>query len=230
MQLYSIRIELKLADAHSICNFTIKAPFVATPAKGDIIIIEFKTRIALKIKSICHFVDDPICSLLVTDSIVCEDYDDILKHLDWFKAKYDVTDIQSEEQPRSYYVFYRTLLKLLGKTKDVNPTIKSDADSIKILAEVCRSILLAQISIDNASVSVNDVSAQIESLHNDILRKKRSDSDKILLLDVIKTWEHKINTKNWQWNVTDDSCHYWLLKSFSRLKSISVDDIRRLVD
>lgn len=222
----SVRVELKLLDSRSICNFSMTSVFAITPSKGDFIVIDLPERLILRINSICHFIDDIPMAVIVTEGVECRSYDELLQYLDWFKAKFEITDIKSDEQPQSYYVYYRILLKLLGLEREPYPSLAMSSDDIKSFAAFCRSIILVAMSnkkkaVNSAdSVDIIDASEPIEQLHNMIIDMKPKYVESIPIIDIIKKWEPHFNRGYYTWDVDIEECKLWMEKIRLRIKTL----------
>lgn len=222
-----VRIELGLLDQSSVCTFTSRLAFLAYPAKGDFIVLEFREQLIIKVSGLCHFVKDRPALLILTEAVICNNYDDLLKYLDWFKASFTISDIRSDTPPHSYYVFYRTLLNLLGVSKEIDPKISNDPIDMKVLAEVCRSIIAAEVNGKNINCDLNDM---IKLLYDDIIYLRREYKDNIPIIAVIKLWESRINRNGqFKWDKSDSDYHVEMRKAFGKLRSIPEARLPRMV-
>ena len=233
---FDTRIELRLQDG-TFCSFVASIPYSAKPNVNDIIFIT--ESIVAKVKSVCHIINDEKIAIIL-DSLLYEDHDIFIKDLDYLKANYQLTDFKADSKPVSYYSFYRSLLNLLGRTKEVNPTIDPDPISFKIIAESCRSILLAEILKDIPEFRSPDsipslvhhqqphFNLLIEDLHK-IMISMKSSGKEILILSVIKEWEPKLkklktrNIRPDEWTASNADCLQVARTVFNKIKSIPED-------
>ena len=226
------RIELRASQDGTVCSFTIMVPYVVRPMISDHIVFDFTPQLTTKIIVFCHYaVSDSAC-LAITDPILCNAYDDLLMCLDKFKAEYKIIDIKSDRQPHSYYILYRSVLELLDLSKEINPIVIPDPVSIKIFAEICRSVLLAELcgdqSIESAKIMplYSNFNQAIADLHMMVNKRKKNEPNGVLILPVIKEWEQKININNKiNWNATSLQCKAVARMVFSKLHSISADKL-----
>lgn len=212
-----VRWELVSSDSGTNCMFTIKSPFACQPAKGDFIILEANQRSIIKINCICHYMTSEPTSVILLDQLECGSYDSLLTWLDWFKANYELKDVESSSSPKSYYVLYRNMMHLLGMTKIDKPIIDDNPHASKIIAETCRALIL----VENPLIKAEELSFIVQKMHYCIIEQKKVARDKLYMLDVIKSWDHLINRSGtYKWN-----CDLALYKSkmaevFENLKSI----------
>lgn len=210
---YKTKIELSSNDIS--CSFVVSLQYNTKPCIGDLINFNNDSGLTTKILLLCHYFPD-LDFIVITDRIVCETYDILLVKLDWFKSQYTIHDIQSNEEPKSYYIFYRLLLQLLDKSKDVDYNIDVNPRSVKIFAEMCRAILAA--TFDQDPVHFNTA---ILDLHNLVISMKDNDTNNIRILPIIKIWEQRINPNNSiKWNVPIDRCRSVAKLIFDKLPSI----------
>ena len=235
---FDTRIELRLQDG-TFCSFVAPISYLAKPNVNDIIFIS--ENIITKVKCVCHIVYDQKITI-VLDSLQYEDNDIFIKDLDYLKANYELTDFKADNKPVSYYSFYRSLLNLLGRAKEVNPTINPDPISFKIIAESCRSILLAELLKDmpefNDQYSIQRLIRHpefqfnwlIEDLHG-IMISMKSSGKEMLVLNIIKEWEPKLKlaTRNIigfmpdEWTASNADCLHVAKAVFNKIKSIPDD-------
>ncbi len=220
------RIELRLQDATS-CSFIASLPYSEKPSYQDFVYIT--DTLISKVKSVCHILKTSDITVIL-EPLLYEDQDLFIKDLDYLKANYELTDFQSNSKPISYYSFYRSLVNLLGRSKEVNPSIDPDPISFKIIAESCRSIILAELfngaeeqgSISIASYIVNNkgqLNACIEDLHRIMIDLKNSGKD-LMILDVIKEWEPRFNSHKLEWTASNADCLRIAKIVFNNIKSI----------
>jgi hypothetical protein len=148
----------------------------------------------------------------------------MLRLLDWFKAMYEVVDLRSNtSSPATYYSFYRSLVNLMGLTEHVNPKVTYDMMNIKVFAESCRAIILAELGISDDELiagisSYNDI---IQLLHTMVLERKRDEKDGADMFLLIKRWERSINANETvKWEASHESCVNAARLVFGRLPSI----------
>ncbi len=191
--------------------------FLADPHVGDYILFESHRQLTTKVLYLCHYSPEP-GYIIITEPIVCESYDDMLINLDWFKSTFSIVDIKSDDGPQSYYIFYRSVLQLLNRSSEVDPCVDTDPVSIKIFAEACRAVLVAQLGPD---VDFNQI---ITDLHMLIIARKTNETCGVKILPIIKVWEQKINESgSIKWTVSLAQCRQAAKLIFSKLKSISSD-------
>jgi len=218
----AVRIELQLSRG-AVCSFTVQLKFLYAPQTHDFLVFESNAQITTKISHICHYFKQS-GNLILTEPIICESYDGLLLALDWFKANFMLTDIKSDDNPQSYYIFYRSLLQLLKRSKEVDPRINLDPTAIKIFAESCRAILLAEIG--GGSDDITNFNPAIEDLHRLILFKKLEEPDGVRMLLVVKEWEQRFNqTGKLQWTASLQQCQQAARLVFGKIRSIPTHEL-----
>lgn len=229
-----VRVELQVG-VHSggpACSLTLpNIPFSLKPAVGDYVLLCEQTEqpFALCVKAVAHYTQPP-SAIVLTRPIPCETYDDMLENLDWFKARYEVEDIQAEEAPEPYYVLYRTVVHLLEITDDVH-IIRYDPDRVKVLAETCRTIWIANLLSCRENTNgrlplradvadlLQSTNNQIEAFHRLVFGYRQQHPKGPDLRRVIKEWDSVVNPDGeLNWNVDDDLCRFIGGVIFDRLK------------
>ncbi len=198
------------------------------PQKGDRVLWQDE---AVLVAEIDHFLDpaqEPIC-LIITATILTQNYDALLRTLDWFKANYEVVDVNADSTPELYYSFYRSVVHVLGQTALSRPLIAYDPLAIKIVAESCRAVILAEVApMAEAFPAVNlslaaDYNKPIQHLHELILAQRPLAPAGADLFEVLKIWEAQINPqKELRWIASVDQCVMYAKLVFARLKSVPV--------
>lgn len=228
----SIRVMLQ-TPAGAYCSFTVSnVLFVYPPVRGDFIVLNFKEGedYAAKVSNSVHYCTEPPATLVHTEPFRCESYDSMLLMLDKFKASYPLESFDSSDQePETYYSFYRSVLKLMGLESMDSPTLVVVPSDIKIFAESCRSILLGELfrngisnerEFDKAFSTYNPI---IEELHRIVLTKKL-DATEVSILEIIKDWEPLVNqNKKIKWDADFDSYVRVAHMVFSRINSLGFD-------
>lgn len=215
------------------CSFTVFFRYVFTPSKGDRILLQIprQGQTGIAVAEVFHFVpveeDEPAC-LILTAPIVVDSYDNMLEILDWFKATYAIEGIQADAEPELYYKFYRNLVHILGLTKVAAPLVEYDAVSIKVFAEACRVVLLAELkpSPDETEAALVNFNPAVRHLHELVLGRRVEEPDGASMLAVVKAWEFLINPKkSMQWLATVEDCFSYIKVVFDRLRSIPADKL-----
>jgi len=196
-----------------LCTFVAHLPFLTIPNIGHKIIIKPDEQFGITVCNICHFVptsaSDVANLLVMTIPIQIKEYDTMLRILDWFKALYKVENVCSNEPTRLYYRFYRNLIGVLGLARDPCPKIGYNPSEIKVFAESCRSVILAelQLSDEELVVTIPTYNRVIEELHRMILEYKYDHPDGVSMLDIVKKFESFINPgRTVQWNASIQKC------------------------
>lgn len=224
-----VRVELQVG-VHSggpACSLTIPSiNFPVTPSSGDFVLFTRSTEepFAIPVNGIAHY-DDGV-SLVLLRPVPCEDYDDMLTQLDWFKSRYEIQDFTAEDSPEPYYVLYRTVIHLLKIEGDA-PVVLYDPDLVKVLAETCRTVWLATMCDADDKLptrewvfeQVSDTNIMIKLFHQIVFDYKLQFPKGVELRRVIKDWDAKVNDSRLiNWDVDDDLCSFIGRAIFSRLK------------
>lgn len=222
---------LQAGPSGPACSFTALLNYSVSPHKGDRVLLQVPKygQVGVVVADVYHFAplpdEDPAC-LLMTTPIITEHYDDMLSVLDWFKAVYDVEDIQAQEEPESYYKFYRNLIHVLGLTKTPQPVVDYDPVAIKVFAEACRAVVLAELKPSPAEVQIAlaGFNPTIQHLHELVLSRRQKEPGGANMLAVVKTWEQLLNQKKLMpWVATIEDCLKFAQIVFARLPSIPPD-------
>jgi len=240
--LLPVRVELQVGvhQGGPACSLTLSdISFVFRPVSGDFVILAKDTEepFVLSIKAVAHYTE-PTSVMVLTKPIHCESYDEMLETLDWFKARYQIEDFQSAEAPEPYYVLYRTVVHLLGIKDDV-PIVRYDPDLVKVLAETCRTIWIANMYSRSGETNgklplrsdilekLPDTNGQIETLHRIVFGNRQQKPNGPELRHVLKEWDESVNAnRNLNWDVDDDFCQFVGKIVFSRLKCEKPDFLR----
>lgn len=227
------RITLRTGNDGPVCSFTALFKFNLVPQRGHklIFVTPGHRQVGVVIDDVCHFVpegdDEPVC-LCFTTPLVIEEYDDLLRVVDWFKATYEVQDFSSMVEPEPYYKFYRRVAWLLGLSKTTGPKIGYDPQDVKVFAEACRSVILAELnpSDEETNFALVGFNPSIRYLYELVLDRKREEPDGADMLLVIKTWEQLLNSsKMMQWSASDENCLKFARVVFARHPSIPPDHL-----
>jgi hypothetical protein len=225
-----VRVELQAGTSLDMtCSLTLPSfDFVVRPVTGDFLLLSKETEkpVVIGIRAIAHYDDGT--AFLWLQPIICDNYDDMLIQLDWFKTRYEIEDITSPQSPEPYYILYRTVLGLLNLDGD-SPHIVYDPDLVKIFAETCRTVWIANLyrSDTNGRLplredilkSVSETNDAIQVLHQMIFGSRSQYPNGIAVRRVIKDWDALINQdKCLTWDVDDDLCEFIGGVIFSRLK------------
>ncbi len=225
------RVSLRVGPDGPTCSFTALLNYFIAPHKGDRVLLQVPKygQVGVIVTEVFHFVplpDDESACLLITMPIISEHYDDMLSVLDWFKAMYGVDDIQADNEPELYYKFYRNLIHVLGLTKTPQPVVDYDPVAIKVFAEACRAIVLAELKPSPAElpVALTGFNPTIQHLHELVLSRRQEEPDGANMLAIIKTWEQLLNQKKLMlWTATIEDCLKFAQVVFARLPSIPPD-------
>lgn len=219
------RVGLKSGD--TICLFTIDLDFLLNPSVGNFVVFDVSTgdikTVETKVTHICHYFPNDDAAVIL-DYIECDKYDDMLLILDWFKYKYELRDIVSESDPQSYYILHRLILQLLGRSKEPQSLLNIDTDSVKIFAEACRAVIIAQFynGDEYESIHIHNTNQAVVDLHSLILAEKKcAMNGYIKIINVIKIWESLLNKNGIiKWDVDIKECKRVARFVFGRLRSI----------
>jgi hypothetical protein len=234
-----VRFELRAGLDGPACGFTAHLPFSVSPQPAHKILFDAVGQQGVTILTVYHFLPDkssdeepPTC-LVVTAPLVLDSYDQMLKVMDWFKALYQVEDFQADrDQPEPYYSFYRSLVHVLDVKDQPQPLVAYDPTSIKIFAECCRAVVLAEYNpgqeeFQQATLGFNVL---IERLHKVVLDHKSQEPDGADMLTVIKEWEAFLNPKKTlTWQAPIDRCIAFAVLLFSKLRSIPADRLPKTI-
>lgn len=217
-----VRVELHSNPSDLVCSFTIFFEFGKEPSNGDKIFIS--NDICLSIAYHLHY--DDASFLIMTRPFVAGEYDDALRVLDWFKAHYTLQDAKATAKPAPYYRFYRGVAILMGLDKVERPVLKYDQEYCKIFAESCRSVLVAETLENQNAIHIDRVhelrvgfNPLIESLHNIILGRKRSDPDGVEILDLVRQWFSNCILPELAWESLPENCKIVAQIVFQKLRS-----------
>jgi|3_EtaG_2_1085321.scaffolds.fasta_scaffold00152_11 hypothetical protein len=233
MILLPVRVELQVGiHSGSTCSLTIpNIAFSMRPVAGDFVILtnEGDDPFALSIKAVAHYTN-PSSAMVLTKEITCDDYDEMLVTLDWFKARYEIEDFRAAAAPETYYVLYRTVIHLMDIQDDV-PLVRYDSDAVKVLAETCRTIWIAnQCRVSGESNGrpptrveitdrLSDTNPDIETFHRLVFGYRQQYPSGVELRQVLKEWNISVNENNeYDWDVDDDLCRFVGGIIFGRLK------------
>lgn len=235
-----VRVELRVRTLEkSTCSFTIISyPFAFLPNRGDHIV--FENKLFVTVSQCIHFgsfatphEEDPI-TLVVTNPYFFDEYDSLLRSLDWFKDNYHIDDISAEERPAPYYSFYRSLLRLLGWVGQ--DKLSYDKHIIKLFSEGCRTILLAERFLDSEVTTTavdgifGEYSDELLKLNQLVLSKKVSDPQGVDILNIIKEWEIQFNPNcSIEWSADLETCQQVGRIVFNRIHSLPGDIIPEFV-
>jgi hypothetical protein len=226
-----VRIELRAGPSGPACSFTTSLPFNIAPTVGHKVLFDVsKRQLGVVVGDVCHFVpsggEEPTC-LVLTLPLSLESNDDMLRVLDWFKALYTIYDFKADcDRPDSYYSFHRSVIHVLGLTDDPQPKVGYDPTAIKVFAEACRSVLLAELAPsivdwDAVNVGYNDM---IVDLHRLVMSRRRVEPDGAEILGIIKIWEPMINpNKKFVWGASAADCIKQAKLVFAKLRSVPMD-------
>lgn len=223
-----VRVGLRVGIDGPACTLTAYFRFRSCPRKGDKIFLLIPTQgqVGFIVTEVCHFVsadEDPII-LILCAPLIFNHYDAMLAALDWFKATYVVENFDADAEPELYYKFYRNLIHVLGLTKVVQPLVGYDPTDIKLFAEACRAVLLAELrpAETELSTAIQGFNPAIQHLHELVLDHRKAEPDGANMLAVVKTWEQLFNPKKlMQWTASTEDCIAYARIVFERLPSIT---------
>ncbi len=217
-----VRLGLQVGSDGPTCAFTAFLPFAAPPGIGHWLIVKVPDPIdwimRVRVTDICHFLgNEESCLVTVGSPMMATDYDQLLTILDWFKATYKAEDISGSAEPEGYYRFYRSLLHVLDLTHVPSPTVGFEPEEIKLFAEACRAVVLAESQIDQDAL--NDM---IVALHRMVSARKPFDPDGTPILGIVKVWEGRITKVLGElaWAASPEECIAAARSVFLRIKSI----------
>ena len=228
MYKYSVRIELRSSEGDTTCSCSIDCPFESAPQRGDLIVLNQSDQFVAKIASILHFVTGIPQCILVTEPIKINKYDLFISRLDWLKANFVVSDINADTEPQPYYVLYRSLLNMMDKTKEIDPILSNDPQEVKIVAEMCRGLLAAEILREDYKDPAQLVvyNKHIEDLHTLVIREKSLNQGRASILSIIKQWDLLVNSnKSFKWSADNELAKRIAKDAISKLKSIKLDKL-----
>ena len=224
-----VRMALQVGPDGPSCSFTTNLPFAVTPGVGHHLAVRSTGgpvvfNMLLRVTSVCHFVTEDKDAACLVETAACPfpDYDKMLERLDWFKAVYGVDDIMGNTEPESYYKFYRSVLHVLGLTKHPYPVIAHDPVDIKIFAEACRSVILAELPDGHG----RDLSDLMMSAHRLVHFRKTVEPDGARMLGVVKKLEPEIRhdlsdtMRDLRWEAPTEKCLDVARGVFAKLHSI----------
>jgi hypothetical protein len=217
---------LKVGLGGPSCSFTANIAFAVTPSKGDRLLVALPDlgQVGITITEVCHFLSSEPTCLFITSPLIVHHYDQMLMVIDWFKLTYEVDGFESEDQPAPYYKFYRSLINLLGWSKVADPIVRYDPVEIKIVAEACRAVALAELRPDEFMISGVSLNPMIQSFHSLVLNSKKTEPDGARLLGLVKAWEKLFNSKKLiTWDASGEECLEAARFIFGRLNSIPAD-------
>lgn len=223
-----MRIRIQAGIDGQSCDFTVRLSFRIPPVKGDTILLPDADQTPLVVASLYHFVaiDKKSTCLYVVTPLLVDSYDLMLRTIDWFKANFEVEDFRAENEPASYYRFYRNLVHVLGLGQKACPKVDYDQNHIRVFAEACRAVILAELKpqpaeFDAALLGLNPT---VEHLHKLVLEKRRTEPDGADMLSLVKEWEARSNQKQlMQWQASVGECLEYAKLVFSRWKAIPLD-------
>lgn len=222
-----VRVGLRVGIDGPACSFTAHFAFSTPPHKGDklLLTVPGQGQVGMVVADLCHFipVDEEPVSLVICTPLLLENYDQLLQTLDWFKATYEVEDFDADSEPELYYKFYRNLIHVLDLTKVAHPLVAYDPVEIKIFAEACRAVLLAELKPDEKELSMAMLgfNPTIKHLHELVLSRKKEEPDGASMLAIIKIWEPLLNQKKMMaWKASVEDCLAYARVVFARLPSI----------
>lgn len=235
MQELDTRVEVKIVGAQ-ICSFTITIGYIAKPSIGDHIV--FSEGIISKITYICHYVGRDASIVIGCDPIIVKEYNEFISTIEWFKVHYNIRDVKADEAPQSYYIFYRSLLRLLKKDKTDSPSMPNTPAAVRVLGEACRSIMIGSLEADPLSITTEIVSKYnhyITELYRNILDIRsmneintREICHDISLLELIKGWEKHINFDDRiHWTDDDHLVESIMIKILTKLPSITKEELAK---
>lgn len=227
------QIDVRVGPDGPTCSFTAHLPFLGMPSIGHRIIVEPEGQFGLTICEVYHFIpsthenEDANC-LIITTPLLMDGYDQMLRTLDWFKALYNVENVRSSElNPELYYKFYRNLVHVLGLTHDPHPTVNYDPVAIKIFAESCRAVMLAELDLAGEAeinAAIPTYNPVIQVLHTMVLERKKEEPDGANMMALIKAWEPLINSnRSIPWDASVEQCLESARLVFKKLPSIPLD-------
>lgn len=225
MLLLPVRMTLQVGPDGPSCSFTTNLQFVSAPGAGHHLAIRSADgpvvfNMLVRVVGVCHFITEDKEAACLVDTAPCPmpDYDRLLERLDWFKAIYGVDDIEGNTEPESYYKFYRSVLHILGLTKHPYPIIAHDPDHIKVFAEACRSVILAELGEDTD----RDLSDLMMSAHRLVHPRKIVEPDGARMLGVVKKLEQEARNSlgDLKWDAPPEKCLDVASRVFSRIRSI----------
>lgn len=225
-----VRVELQAGtDSSLACSLTLPSfDFMVRPVSGDFLLLskDTDTPLVVSVRALAHY--DDSTAFVWLQPIISANYDEMLAQLDWFKSRYEIEDIISPQNPEPYYVLYRTVINLLDIQGD-SPYIVYDPDLVKIFAETCRTVWIANLykSSTNGRLplrdgileQVSETNGAIQALHQMIFEYRTQYPQGIAIRRIIKDWDSLVNEdKDLTWNVDDDLCGFIGGIIFSRLK------------
>lgn len=222
-----VRVGLRVGIDGPACSFTAHLKFKVRPHKGDKILLHVPSQgqVGVSVVEVYHFVsasEKPVALILCTP-LILDHYDGMLATLDWFKATYSVEDCSSDEEPELYYKFYRNLIHVLGLTKVASPVVQYTSDDIRVFAEACRAVLLAELkpTDDELPMAISGFNPTIKHLHELVLSRRQEEPDGANMLNIVKVWEQLFNQKKlMQWDAPIDRCLNYAKLVFARLRSL----------
>lgn len=223
-----LRVRIQAGVDGPSCDFTVRLSLCVPPTKGDHIILPDRGMSPLVVAGLYHFVaigEEPAFLCVVTP-VLAESYDAMLRTLDWFKANFEVEDFAAEDEPVTYYRFYRNLVHVLGLTGQSAPLVGYDPNQIRVFGEACRAVILAEMEpeagvFDMALVGLNPT---VEHLHKLVLERRVAEPDGADMLAVVKEWEGRSNQKQvMSWRASVDACLRSAKLVFGRWKTIPID-------
>lgn len=231
--LYAVQFTLRAGIDGPACSFTSHIPFSLPPSVGHTIILECQDQIGTAIVQIYHFIpsdaDKTSAVLLNTAPIIFDDSEKMLRMLDWFKAIYHVEDIKSDtSRPDPYYSFYRSLVNILDLSKVPSPKVDYDRTKVKVFAECCRAVILAEMEWDEDEfeTAVPLYNDNIASLHNMIIGCKSGEPDGADMLSLVRRWERSINEDGaFKWEAPVQSCQKIAKYLLRQLPSIKPENL-----
>lgn len=223
-----VRVGLRVGIDGPACSFTAYLAFRCRPHKGDKILLSVpgQGQVGMVVADFCHFVsagEKPACLAICTPLLV-ETYDELLATLDWFKATYLVEDFDAEAEPELYYKFYRSLIHVLDLTKVATPLVGYDPADIKVFAEACRAVLVAELKPAEPELvtAIQGFNPTIQHLHQLVLSRRKEEPEGANMLQVVKTWEQLLNSKKlMKWTASVEDCLAYARIVFGRLPSIT---------
>lgn len=228
---YPCRIELK-TKSNIVCSFTVNIDLNVEPHISDYLV--FNSEIMTKVSNFCHYLESDI-SIILTDPIILEDETRLFKVLDIIKSKYEIYDIKANKDPDSYYTFYRTVITVLGLSKDPDKVIECDPLLMKAIAEVSRSIIIATMLTELTDRSIIDniknYNNEIKDLHMIMIENKACNQGRLDLLSAFREWDKIINSgRTILWNLEIDIIKRVAHTVFKQFKSIPQDFINHMVN
>jgi hypothetical protein len=99
-----------------------------------------------------------------------------------------------------------------------------DPTAIKIFAEACRAVLLAELDPAPDEIAYNSYNQAILDLHSLVLARRSQEPHGAEMLGVIKEWEPQLNPQGRiAWRATVEQCLRHARVIFAKLRSIPAD-------